>query len=162
MMICLRQAVRRRGLPIGNLTSQWFANWMLNGSDHFVTSELGIGVYLRYCDDFIILGDDRPSLQRAAAEISRYLSGRRLRLHEEKVSVRPVQAGLTFVGYRIWPTHRLLRKENVRHFRRRVRWMKGAYACGRVPWQDIKPPLISWMGHAQPSRQPASRGAAQS
>jgi retron-type reverse transcriptase len=141
-------AERRRGLPIGNLTSQWFANWMLNGLDHFVTSELGMGAYVRYCDDFIILGDDRASLQGVAAEISRYLSGRRLRLHEEKVSVRPVQAGLTFVGYRIWPTHRLLRKENVRHFRRRVRWMKRAYACGRVLWQDIKPRLISWMGHA--------------
>jgi RNA-directed DNA polymerase len=141
-------AQRRRGLPIGNLTSQWFANWMLNGLDHFVTSGLGMGAYVRYCDDFIILGDDRASLKRAAAQISRYLSWRRLRLHEEKVSVRPVQAGLTFVGYRIWPTHRLLRKKNVRHFRRRVRWMKGAYACGRTSWQDIKPRLISWMGHA--------------
>lgn len=140
---------RRRGLPIGNLTSQWFANWMLNDLDHFVTSGLGIGAYVRYCDDFILLDDNRGLLKEAMEKIRARLAEARLDLHERKAFVRPVRCGLTFVGYRIWPTHRLLRKDNVRRLRRRVRWMRQAYADGRIDWEDVKPRLASWLGHAR-------------
>ncbi len=140
---------RRRGLPIGNLTSQWFANWMLNDLDHYVTSRLGIGAYVRYCDDFILLHNDRMALKDSLDRIREHLDRRRLPLHERKVFVRPVRTGLTFVGYRLWPTHRLLRKDNVHKFRRRVRWMKRAYAQRLIQWEDIKPRLASWIGHAR-------------
>ena len=53
---------RDAGLPIGNLTSQWFANWYLDGLDHAATSRWGVGGYVRYCDDFIFLDDDRGRL----------------------------------------------------------------------------------------------------
>ena len=140
---------RRRGLPIGNLTSQWFANWMLNGLDHFVTRHLGFGVYVHYCDDFILLHDDRDALKNAIPAIRDYLASVRLRLHEHKLHVRPVRAGLTFVGYRTWATHRLLKKTNVRALRRRVRWMREAYARREIGWHDIRPRLASWLGHAK-------------
>lgn len=140
---------RRHGLPIGNLTSQWFANWMLNDLDHFVTSGLGIGAYVRYCDDFVLLHADRDVLRAAVARVRDRLAMARLRLHERKVLVRPVATGMTFVGYRMWSTHRLIRKENVRRFRRRVRWMREAYAAGRIGWRDIRPRLASWIGHAR-------------
>ena len=140
---------RPKGLPIGNLTSQWFANWMLNDLDHFITSGLGIGGYVRYCDDSVLLHNDRQVLKDALMEIGQYLGQIRMRLHERKLSIRPVRAGLTFVGYRIWPTHRLIRKANVKLFRRRVRWMKGAYANRTIDWEDIKIRLDSWMGHAR-------------
>ena len=110
---------RRRGLPIGNLTSQWFANWYLTGLDHYLTSCLGLRAYVRYCDDFVLLGNDRTTLSDALLAVQDRLSDIRLRLKRADVSVTPVQAGLTFVGYRIWPTHRLVRKDNVRRFRRR-------------------------------------------
>jgi len=140
---------RRRGLPIGNLTSQWFANWVLTDLDHFVTSHLGMGGYLRYCDDFILLHNDRCRLRDALGRIRQRLAQLRLRLHEWKLFVRPVATGLTFVGYRLWPTHRLLRKANIHRFRRRVRWMRRAYAAGVVDWAFVKPRLASWIGHAQ-------------
>jgi len=140
---------RRRGLPIGNLTSQWFANWMLNDLDHFVTSGLGIGAYVRYCDDFVLLRNDREVLNDAVGRVRERLARVRLRLHEQKLFVKPVRAGVTFVGYRMWPTHRLVRKENVRRFRRRVRWLRQAYAEGVIDWEDIKPRLQSWMAHAR-------------
>ena len=142
-------AERRRGLPIGNLTSQWFANWMLDDLDHFVTSGLRLGAYVRYCDDFIVLHDDRQRLRDAAERINAFLGERRLRLHETNLAVRPVRAGLNFVGYRIWASHRLLRKQRVRDFRRRVRWMRGAYRQRLIGWDDIKPRLDSWLGHAR-------------
>lgn len=139
---------RRKGLPIGNLTSQWFANWMLNDLDHYITSHLGIGAYVRYCDDFVLLHSDSKALKDALAGVRQFLSARRLRLHDRKSFVRPVRAGITFVGYRFWPTHRLLKKENVRRFSHRVRWMKKAYADGRMDWEAVKLRLDSWMGHA--------------
>lgn len=140
---------RRRGLPIGNLTSQWFANWMLNDLDHFVTSGLRIGGYVRYCDDFILLHNDRAMLKEALKKVGERLATLRLQLREEKLAVRPVRSGLSFMGYRTWPTHRLVRKENVRNFRRRVRWMKRAYGRRQIHWEDIKMRLYSWMGHAR-------------
>ena len=140
---------RRRGLPIGNLTSQWFANWMLNDLDHYITSHLAIGGYVRYCDDFILLHNDRVLLKKAIEDVEAYLAARRLRLHSGKLFVRPVRAGLTFVGYRIWPTHRLLRKDNVRGFRRRLNWMKKAYAASELDWPEVKLRLDSWLGHAK-------------
>lgn len=139
----------QKGLPIGNLTSQWFANWMLNDLDHYITSRLGIGGYMRYCDDFVLLHNDRGLLKETIKQVTGYLGGRRLRLHRRKLFVRPVRAGLTFVGYRIWPTHRLLRKDNVRGFRRRLNWMKKAYASGEIDWPNVKLRLDSWLGHAQ-------------
>jgi hypothetical protein len=139
---------RRRGLPIGNLTSQWFANWMLNDVDHLITSEMEIGAYVRYCDDFLVLGNDREELKAAANVIGQRLAMDRLSLHEGRLAVAPVSAGLRFVGYRIWPTHRALRKENVRRFRRRVRWMRRAYAQRRIDWDSVRPRLTSWLGHA--------------
>jgi RNA-directed DNA polymerase len=140
---------RRRGLPIGNLTSQWFANWYLSGLDHHVTSHLGVGGYVRYCDDFVICHDDRGVLGEAADSVRKYLAGLRLRLHEKRTQVRATARGLTFVGYRLWATHRILRKTNVRAFRRRVGWMRRAYAARRIGWNDIKPRLASWIGHAR-------------
>jgi retron-type reverse transcriptase len=140
---------RRHGLPIGNLTSQWFANWYLTPLDHFVTSRLGLGGYVRYCDDFLVCHNDRRALRAACGEVRRFLAGLRLRIHEGKLSIRPARAGTTFVGYRLWADHRLIRKANVRQFRRRVAWMRQAYAAGIITWSDIKPRLDSWIGHAR-------------
>lgn len=140
---------RRKGLPIGNLTSQWFANWMLDGLDHYITSELGIGGYVRYCDDFVILHNDREVLREAAMQIQQYLNSIRLRLHKNKLSIKPVREGLRFVGYRIWPSHRLIRKDNIRRFRRRVAWLKKEYRSGRIDFEYIEKRLISWMAHAR-------------
>ena len=80
--------------------------------------------------------------------IQQFLAAGRLCLHDGKSFVRPVRAGITFVGYRIWPTHRLLKKANIRALRRRVRWMRDAYADGRMDWPQVKLRLNSWMGHA--------------
>jgi retron-type reverse transcriptase len=142
-------AHRRLGLPIGNLTSQWFANLYLTSLDHHITSHMGIGGYVRYCDDFILLGNDCQRLKAAVNEIKHFLAGLRLKLHMNKTAVVPVKAGLRFVGYRIWPTHRLITKKNIRQFRRRLQWMKEGYANGVLDSEDVKRRLASWVGHAR-------------
>ncbi|HEX4591835.1 MAG TPA: reverse transcriptase/maturase family protein [Gemmataceae bacterium] len=139
---------RRRGLLIGNLTSPWFANWYLDGLDHAATSRWGAGGYVRYCDDFVLLGNDPGRLRELADRCGEALSARRLRLHRERLPVRPRRAGLTFVGYRIWATHTRLPAANVRAFRRRLRWLKRAYAAGAVGAHVVSARLMSWLGHA--------------
>ena len=139
---------RAKGLPIGNLTSQWFANWYLNDLDHFVTKYLGVGNYVRYCDDFLLLSNNRQTLIDARNSIKLKLQNDRLKLHENKLFIKPTKAGITFVGYRIWPEFRLLPKNNIRAFRRRVRWMQCAYTMRLIGFCDIKPRIDSWMAHA--------------
>ncbi len=140
---------RRRGLPIGNLTSQWFANWMLNDLDHLLTSVLGVGGYVRYCDDFIILDNDRGKLRESMHTASEQLAANRLRIHAERLHGRSVEEGTSFVGYRMWPSHRLLKRDNIVAMRRRSRWMRRAYAAGQIDWATIRTRLDSWIGHAR-------------
>ncbi len=140
---------RRKGLPIGNLTSQWFANWYLSCLDHTVTSHWRVGGYVRYCDDFILLDEDRSKLQSMKKTLAAKLAESQLRLHQRRQSVVPVRHGLRFVGYRIWSTHRLLPKTNVRQFRRRMRWLKKALALGQIDGKEIRCRLTSWLGHAR-------------
>ncbi len=141
--------VRRRGLPIGNLTSQWFGNWYLNALDYFVTNQIGIRGYARYCDDFL-MADTIPSrLHEAIRAVKCRLEQDRLRLHETRLCVIPSRAGLRFVGYRIWPTHRWVPKENIRRFRRRLRWIKRSYAERRIAWEKVTRRLNGWLGHVR-------------
>lgn len=139
---------RRRGLPIGNLTSQWFANWYLNSLDHYLSSRFRVGGYVRYCDDFLVLEQDRTLMLEVREAIKEHLAGLRLKLHTSKSFIRPVKTGVTFVGMRIWCDHRLLRKDNIRSFKRRICWMQKAYATRRIDWDYIKPRLASWIGHS--------------
>ncbi|MBN1655177.1 MAG: RNA-dependent DNA polymerase [Deltaproteobacteria bacterium] len=142
-------AERKRGLPIGNLTSQWFANWYLDGLDHYVTSALGVGCYVRYCDDFILLHNDKRYLHEAIYRIQQWLYTRRLRLHPKKLHIRPVKTGVRFVGYRIWPSRIALPAENVRGFQRRLRWIKRAYGEGTIDFDSVKSRMAGWLGHAR-------------
>jgi retron-type reverse transcriptase len=140
---------RRRGIPIGNQTSQFFANVYLDPLDHFVKERLGIKGYVRYVDDFLVFSHDKSHLADVREQIKEFLVGLRLRLHPNKCAVFPVKDGIRFLGYRVFPTHRLLPKENVRRFRRRVRGMQEDYAARRVSYAEIYQRLMSWVGHAQ-------------
>lgn len=108
---------RRRGLPIGNLTSQWFANWYLTSLDHFVTGHLRVPGFVRYCDDFVLFGE-RSLLREARSAVGEWVSGLGFCLHAGRRAVVPVRAGARFVGYRLWAYHRRLPKERARAFRR--------------------------------------------
>jgi len=145
----LTPAERRRGLPIGNQTSQFFANVYLDPLDHFVTDRLGAGGYVRYVDDFLVFSDDKRELAEFRRRIDEFLAGLRLRVHRTKTVVFPVTAGIPFLGFRVFPTHRRLAKDNVSRFRRRLRGMEEAYAAGRISPAEIRQRLMSWAGHAK-------------
>ncbi len=121
---------RRRGLPIGNLTSQFFANVYLDGLDHFCKEVLGAKGYLRYVDDFALFHDDAGRLEEWRRRIAHYLEGRRLRLHPDKTFVTRTAEPATFLGFVLLPGgRRRLPDDNVRRFRNRLRGDAGPLAC---------------------------------
>jgi len=139
---------RHKGLPIGNLTSQLFANIYLNGFDRFVKETLRCRAYIRYCDDFIVFSNDKRALWQVKEAMATYLAGLRLRLHATKCQVMHTEDGIDFLGYRIFPTHRRLRQPTARQFIRRLRLQSKLYARGLLSLRCIDRNVQSWLGHA--------------
>jgi len=145
----LAPADRRRGLPIGNLTSQFFANVYLTGFDHFVKQQLDCRFYYRYVDDMVVVASDKNYLWNICYEMGCYLEGLRLRLHPYKQHVRPVDRGIRFLGQIIYPDRRLLPKKNIRRFMRRMKKFQKLYAEGVVAFEQVNHSFQSWLGHAK-------------
>lgn len=139
---------RRKGIPIGNLTSQFFANIYLNELDHYVKEELKCRYYIRYVDDIAILDESKERLWDIKSEIERFLEKDRLKLHPKKCMVFPTSIGTDFLGYRVFTTHRLIRKDNSVKFIKKMRKMSRLYREGILDWKDINPSVQSWLGHA--------------
>ena len=140
---------RRRGLPIGNLTSQFFANIYLNGFDHFVKEQLKAQSYLRYVDDFALFSDDRTFLQSARIAIEDYLATLRLRIHPIKSQCFETRHGANFLGFRILPDQIRVRAENLRRARRRLHHQLTAYRHGNLDKAIILNSLESWFAHLE-------------
>ena len=139
---------RRRGLPLGNQTSQFFANLYLDPFDHFVREQLRPPGYLRYVDDFVLFHDDPGWLRTARQRCQEFLTRLRLRLHPDKSVIARVEDGTRFLGYRVYPGYRLLPRTNVTRFRRRARRLQEGYAAGLLTWADVRRSLAGWLGHA--------------
>ena len=141
---------RRRGLPIGNLTSQLFANVYLDGLDHFVKEVLRAKGYLRYVDDFALFHDDPAVLENWCARIEAYLARRRLSLHPRKTYVAPTADPATFLGYVLLPDgRRRLPEDNVRRFRNRLRSMRDRVRADTMAPEEGRPRVASWVAHAR-------------
>lgn len=138
---------RRRGIPIGNLTSQFFANVYLNGMDHFIKRELKCRAYVRYCDDFLLFHTDRVALADMKAEIEEHLAGLRLSLHHHKTQIFPVSQGTPFLGFTVFTDHRKLNRDGIRRFKRRLRWMQKAYAHRLMTMEEVQMRIQSWINH---------------
>jgi len=119
---------RPRGLPIGNLTSQWWANCYLNPFDQFVKRDpsaslragLGCRAYLRYVDDFLLFSDSKAELWEWRAALVERLARYRLTIHPG-AHPRPVTEGLPFLGFVVYPDHRRLKRRKGLAYRRRLR-----------------------------------------
>lgn len=136
------------GLPIGNQTSQFLANVMLDPLDHYIKEHLRIAGYVRYADDLLLFGDDKYHLDVVRDKLHQRFAELRLTLHPNKTVIYPVANGIPFLGYRLFSTHRLLSKKHVCRFRRRLRSMQRAYAAGRLKQDEVRRRLVSWQGHA--------------
>jgi len=140
---------RKRGLPIGNLTSQFFANVYLNHLDHFVKERLGIRKYVRYVDDFALFGDDKEFLQIVRKKIEAFPGTLRLRIHKVKSQLFETRIGANFVGFRVFPKFVRVRNDNLRRARWRLRKMVENYQAGELKVEKIKRCLQSWIAHLE-------------
>ena len=138
---------RRRGLPIGNLTSQFFANIYLNDFDHFVKESLQAPKYLRYVDDFALFSDERSRLADARCAIEDYLARLRLKIHPIKSQLSETYLGANFVGFRVLPDRIRVRSDNLRRARRRFGCLKSAYAHDYVSFERLTQSVQSWAAH---------------
>ncbi len=145
----LLAATRPRGLPIGNLTSQFWGNVYLNELDQFVKRRLRVRAYLRYVDDFLLFADDKPTLWRWRAAILDFLPSLRLALHEGSSTVYPVRNGIPFLGWRVFPEHRRLLRRNGVAFQRRYRRLRRAYARGEISAEEVRQSVQGWIAHVQ-------------
>lgn len=103
------------GMPIGNLTSQMFANLYLNELDQYVKHKLKVQYYARYMDDMIVLHPDKRYLRQIKDEISVFVEEKLHLTLNNKTSINTSNQGIDFCGYRIWPTHKKFRKVSIPH-----------------------------------------------
>jgi hypothetical protein len=111
----------KKGMPLGNLTSQFFANVYLNALDKFVKHELKAKYYIRYVDDFIILHQSKKQLEKWKPQIAIFLLEKlKLELHPDKSKIMNLSKGIDFVGFRNFYYHKLLRKRNRKSMKNKI------------------------------------------
>jgi RNA-directed DNA polymerase len=141
-------ATRPRGLPIGNLTSQFWANIYLDAFDHFVKRTLRCPAYARYVDDFLLFGDDKAELWAWQAALEAYLAGLRLTLHPD-AHPRPVSEGFPFLGFNLFPYQRRLKPRKGFYFQRKLRALLAGYTAGTLPLAQVTASVQGWANHAR-------------
>jgi len=137
---------RKKGLPIGNLTSQFFANIYLNELDRFVEKDMKFGRYIRYVDDLVILDENKGELIKAVNKVDCFLNKKlQLCLCKDKTILQSTEKGIDFLGYFVKPTHTLVRRKVVKRFKNKL-YQRRSPEDGLFSVDDI-PMIKSYLGH---------------
>jgi hypothetical protein len=140
--------LRPRGLPIGNLTSQFWANVYLNAFDHFVKRTLRCQGYVRYVDDLLLFTANKATLWAWKAAIQERLATLRLTIHPG-AHPRPVEEGIPFLGFVTFPHQRRLKRRQGIYFRRKFRHLMAAHHADTVPLAHVTASVQGWVNHAR-------------
>jgi hypothetical protein len=136
------------GLPIGNLTSQHFANLYLGELDHRVKDRLRVKGYLRYMDDVLLFADDKPTLHGLLAEIRAFLAEPlHLTLKDAATLIAPVTEGIPYLGFRVYPGTIRLNQRTRRRFRQRVRALERGVEAGHLDADELAKRAASLFAH---------------
>jgi len=134
-----------QGMPLGNLTSQFFANIYLNELDQFIKHVLRVKYYVRYVDDFVILNNSKPTLEKQRKEINSFLKQNlELELHPEKTKIITLKQGVNFLGFRIFYHHKLLYQRKIKKFKHKLQRLKKEDEKGTIDREKI---IESFEGH---------------
>lgn len=138
-----------KGMPLGNLTSQFFANVYLNEFDQFVKHKLRIKYYIRYVDDFAILHQSRKVLEDYKEKINTFLKDKLdLKLHPDKSQVLKLEKGISFLGFRVFYHHKILVKKNMRKFEKKMEQMKHEYGNEKLEREKVIEKFEGWLAYA--------------
>jgi hypothetical protein len=140
--------LRPKGLPIGNLTSQFFANVLLDPIDHFIKEELRVPGYVRYADDLLLFGDDKRQLWRWHDALAQELCTMRMRLHADKTQLRATSANMNFLGFVLSRSGRRLQQSVVMRLNLRLRRLRWLWKHGRIGPEDISRSLAASRANA--------------
>ena len=137
------------GLPLGNITSQLFANVYLNELDEYVKRKLGKKFYLRYMDDICCIVKSRADSKKLKKSITSFVNEKlNLRMNKNKTKIFPLKQGVNFTGYKIWHTHKLLRKKSKERIKSKLKKFPKLIRKGDLTKQKAEQMLNSWKGHA--------------
>ncbi len=139
-----------KGMPIGNLTSQFFANVYLNELDQFVKHQLRAKYYIRYVDDFIILHRDKKTLEILKVAIDRFLKNSlKVELHPDKTRIIALEEGITLLGFRVFHYYRLLKKSNARRIIKRLEKFRKLCNNGKMKREEAVTSFEGWFAYAE-------------
>lgn len=142
-----------KGLPIGNLTSQLFANIYMDAFDQWMKCRRRERWYIRYMDDFVVIHPCKRHLQALRLDSEQWLRENLELSTNRKTSVFPVShgggRGLDFLGYHLWPHARRLRKASLRRFGRQLKQWQADFSTGSMELSDIEENMHSWLNHAR-------------
>lgn len=142
-----------KGIPIGNLTSQLFANVYMNEFDQFMKHDLRIKSYIRYTDDFVVISNNKDSLCSLLPFIKEFLREKLcLDLHPHKVTIRKYRQGIDFLGYVLLPRYRVLRTTTRRRIFRKVQASAAAPSAGFLPPDHALQSYLGVLSHANAHR----------
>lgn len=136
-----------RGLPLGCLTSQWLANLYLDALDHFVKDDMGLRYYVRYMDDFVLIGPSKEWCWTVLDNIRDFVEKSLLLRLNLKTGVWPISRGIDFVGYRHWTDHTLPRKRTVKRAKKTFRSLPARYRKGEIDLDYIRARVVSFTGY---------------
>jgi hypothetical protein len=145
----LLAACRPRGLPIGNLTSQFWSNCYLHPLDLFVKRELGCRAYVRYVDDMALFADSKPRLWAWKRAIVERLAGLRLTAHAGSAQAAPVSTGVPWLGFVVYPTHRRMKARKVVAATRRLSARFDAWRAGQISFGEFDASVQGWINHVR-------------
>lgn len=137
---------RRIGLPLGNLTSQYFGNFYLGRLDHYAKEMLRIKGYIRYVDDIVIFGHNKEYLNGALEKINDFLPKLRLKLHPLKIKFFETLHGFEFLGHKVYPTHFRVTSKNIRHIRLNIHHAVQSYYHESATLKEAKNRLFASIG----------------
>jgi RNA-directed DNA polymerase len=140
---------RPRGLPIGNLTSQFWSNCYLHPLDLFIKRELRCRAYLRYVDDMALFADSRSQLWDWKEAIVERLAKLRLTVHSGSAQVAAVEAGVPWLGFMVHPTHRRVKARKVVQGTRRLTARFDAWQAGRISFGELDASVRGWINHVR-------------
>ena len=142
------QVEEGKGLPIGNLTSQYFANYYLAFADRYIKERLKISAYVRYMDDMVLWSNDKPKLLNTALQISAYLQSQ-LQLSLKEACLNKSMQGLSFLGYRLFNNHRILNRRSKKRFEQKLKIFQHYLDKGMWSQQQYKEHLLPLLAFTQ-------------
>ena len=142
-------ACRPRGLPIGNLTSQFWSNVVLHALDVFVKRELRCAAYLRYVDDFALFANDKATLWRWKVAIIERLARLRLHVHEASAQALPTSSGMPWLGFVVYPYGVRVKARKVRYATQRLGRLYEEMQTGRISFAQFDASVQGWINHVR-------------